>query len=107
MLTREEYGDWWINGDSDGIESTDLIETLIYHVEALQKRLDKLLDPDQHDIQHNSSKRDCFCYLTQCACAFDYPTDVCSAHKKLLNINPENRRKLSLETELVSEERDG
>ena len=79
MISREEYEQWMLHGDSSGFESQQLIDTLLEHVGALQDRIDKLLEPHTHDVIHG---RNCECWDTQCACAYDYPTDVCSVHKE-------------------------
>lgn len=87
-MDRDEYARWWRdNTDQAGELWVDLPEpvaTLAAHVMALQERVDKLMDPDEHDAQHNARARPggCRCHLTQCACAYDHPAAVCMIHKE-------------------------
>lgn len=81
MMTQEEYDNFWINIDDVMESSPDrkLISTLATHILRLQDRIDELIDPYFHDEMHGE---DCPCYAVVCACAYDYPTDVCRVHKE-------------------------
>jgi len=86
-MDREQYDAWWRdNTDADGEVLSVLPEplaTLAAHVQALQGRVDDLMDPDDHIAQHNADRRPggCPCRLVQCACAYDHPDDVCMVHQ--------------------------
>jgi len=64
MPTRDEYLRWWAtpNQDINPIPPSIAL-TLMLHVEALTSVIDSL--PDEY----------------RCACAYDYPSDVCSTHR--------------------------
>lgn len=87
LMSRGDYDRWWQdNTDEDG-ELLPLDEpeaTLAAHVQELQLRIDRLMDPDEHDLQHNAAARPggCRCYLTRCACAYDHPDAVCAVHEQ-------------------------
>ena len=81
MIRDEYYQWWWDNTDEFGELLTTLPEpvaTLAAHVRALQARIDRLPDPDEHDKAHG---RDCRCYASRCACAYDRPGAVCAWHE--------------------------
>jgi hypothetical protein len=88
LLTRTEYADWWNDNTDDDGELLPLDDpataTLAAHVQELQLRIDRLMDPDEHDAQHNADARPggCRCYLTRCACAYDHPDAVCMVHDR-------------------------
>lgn len=87
-MTQDEYAKWWMdNTDAYGefrADLPELVATLAEHVMALQGRIDRLMDPDEHDLQHNAVARPggCRCYLTRCACAYDHPGAVCMSHEQ-------------------------
>lgn len=89
LMTRAAYDRWWQdNSDKEGELLAELpapTRTLATHVQALQGRIDRLMDPDQHDLQHNAANRPggCRCYLTQCACAYDHPDTKCMIHREV------------------------
>lgn len=85
-MDHDTYADWWQeHTDDDGelISLPEPIASLAAHVQGLQGRIDRLMDPDEHDAQHNARARPggCHCWLTRCACAYDHPGDVCMIHK--------------------------
>ncbi len=82
MLNNDEYTDWWIEYLTIGkdVVTDPAIHTLAAHVRALWDRLEKLIEPEEHDINHGS---DCRCYLTRCCCAYDHPLMVCDFHKQI------------------------
>lgn len=81
-MGRDEYAKWWIdNTDAEGEVLATLPEplaTLAAHVMALQERIDRLPDPDEHDKAHG---HDCRCSATRCACDYDHPRAVCMTHE--------------------------
>jgi hypothetical protein len=81
-VSRDQYTQWWMdNTDDEGELLASLPEpvaTLAAHVMALQERIDKLPDPDEHDQAHG---RDCRCAAIQCACAYDHPAAICAWHE--------------------------
>lgn len=82
MLTRAEYDIWLATAPDDLMEIEDPLVAILYaHVLALQDRLDKLIDPEDHDRGDWPHGRGCKCYHQRCACAYDYPTDVCMVHE--------------------------
>jgi hypothetical protein len=80
LMTRDQYDRWWQDNTDEGGELLPLDEpaaTLAAHVMALQGRIDRLMDPDEHDKVHG---RDCRCMASRCACAYDHPDAVCVFH---------------------------
>jgi hypothetical protein len=86
-VERDEYNRWWQDNTGDDGEMLaslpEPVATLAAHVQALQGRIDSLMDPGEHDLQHNADRRPngCPCHLIQCACAYDHPDAVCMVHK--------------------------
>lgn len=87
-MTRDEYSHWWLDNTDDSGELLpslpEPVATLAAHVMALQGRIDRLMDPNEHDLQHNAAARPggCRCHLTRCGCSYDHPDDVCMTHRE-------------------------
>jgi hypothetical protein len=75
-MTRDEYDRWWMGWWTEQSEAPDLppiTVMLAAHVSALQERIDRLPHPDHPEPNE---------WITQCACAYDFPTAQCGVHRK-------------------------
>jgi hypothetical protein len=78
-MTKSEYYAWWLQ-NAEVIESLpEPVRTLALHVEALQGRIDDLMDPEEHDILHGTT---CGCNFVRCCCSYDHPDAVCLLHAR-------------------------
>lgn len=85
MMDHGPYADWWRdNTDANGEllpGLPDPVAALAGHVMALQERIDRMPDPDEHGRTHGT---ECRCFGSQCACAYDHPAARCAWHEAVL-----------------------